>query len=83
MAREEIRNVILQLRAQEDMYMRIENVEKILGEHKETLDEYTKILREYKYTQPTQPTKIFWDTMFYKILLLLVSLTALATSILL
>ena len=65
MAREEIRNVILQLRAQEDMYMRIENVEKILGEHKETLDEHTKILREYKYTQPTQPTKIFWDTMPY------------------
>lgn len=71
MAREEVMNVILQLRAQEDMWTRIENVEKILQEHEQMLDK----------VQHIQLKKSFWDTQFYKILVLFVSVMALFVSI--
>ena len=87
MAREEIRNVILQLRAREDMYQRIENVEKILCEHKQMLAQIKEtndeIIKLSKYTQHIQPKISFFDTKFYKILVLLVAVTAVAVSILL
>lgn len=93
LARKEIENVILQLRAQEDMFKRLEGHDSLLREHKDSVEKLNNSINTMKIKIEELSKKIndlenqlskesFFDSIIYKIALGIISFVAIIFSVL-